>query len=159
MSDTGTDGLTAKQRREIRKGYIELIAQILPTHTITFNFGPWVSTGFAHHCMKGFCGRIERVALGRGYYKMSIGRLIVLGFPEHLDKNPHWHCVAHAPGNLATLLAIHSAAVWESLVPTGQIHWSHPRSLPKIQDYFTKEMGLEGHWDEVFVYSPDPSQF
>ena len=144
-----------RKRVELRIAYDCFIQDFQPTQTVTFNFGPWVSCPVAHYRMKGYACRIERIANGRNWHRLYEPRLAIVGFPEHLDKNPHWHCVVRAPGRLSAAIDVCSAQIWDQLVPAGQIHVADPRTLEKIASYFTKELTIPGRTDEVFVYAKD----
>jgi hypothetical protein len=75
----------------LRAGYQRFITDFRMTHTVTFNFGPGTGIADAEYAMKGYGTRVERLALGRAYSWRPEPRLAIVGFPEHLETNRHWH--------------------------------------------------------------------
>lgn len=139
----------------VKESYKAWIAEFGMTHTLTFNFANQVGPKEARYKMKGFCGRIERAALGRYYYRRNEPRLGVVGFPEHMDSNPHWHCVVRAEGMLYHAIEVCSGPIWEKIAPGANIDFAHPRCIPAIQKYFLKDFLKDEASEEVFEYAAD----
>jgi hypothetical protein len=141
-----------QHRLQQRAAYREWLPSLRPTHELTFNFGTRVLPVTAHAKMLKVCKWVEERGLGRRWYTKSSGRLIVIGFPEHLDTNTHWHCVAVAHGKLPLGLYDAKTELWRRLAPRGQLNVERIDSIQKAASYFTKELHRPGRADEVFVY-------
>jgi hypothetical protein len=148
--------LSSTERRRITLAFGEFIDQIRASHFITFNFGYLVRPQDALPRMKFFCTKLERAALGRNWAKCrGEGRLIVIGFPERIDLNPHWHCVAYVPDATAVALEEKGIDIWADIERRGQLDVSEIRELPKVSRYIRKRLHLGDALENVFVYGQD----
>lgn len=82
--------------RAVRRGLIELIAQVGCTHAITLNSDRAMSKARIKQCFGTFCAEMDREIFGKARVRTipSGQRFKAFAVPEHLDTNAHLH--AHA---------------------------------------------------------------
>jgi hypothetical protein len=148
--------LSTIQIARLRKAYIDWLLSLEPTYFVTFNFGYKVSAATANYAIKGLCGQIERLALGRNYTKhRGSHRLVAVGFPEHPDSNPHWHAVVRASEDMALPLDWCGPVIWAELQPRGQLCAEPIEDRQKVISYSTKRLS-EAAIENVIFYGQDP---
>jgi hypothetical protein len=150
-----TKQLTLTSRIEVRDAFERFLKGLNPNWFITFNFGYRIRPLDAHNQMKGFCARLERVALGRNYTKYPNSRRpVAFGFPEHLDVNPHWHCVARMTQALEGALLAEGKEMWLDIASRGELDFSAIRTRNDVVSYCLKRFHILRAPESVFVYSP-----
>ena len=144
---------TQNQQERLRHAYQELIRHVRPNVFLTFNFGYLIAPLNAHDRMKGFCAALERKAHGRNYTKRgNRHRLLVVGFPERLKLNPHWHAVARVPDSMLIALKTEGEAIWLDWEPRGQLRIEEILDQAAVRSYSTKHLAHRLHVENVFVY-------
>jgi len=140
----------------LRQTYRQWLESLGITHFVTFNFGYRIGPYSAEYAMKGFCGRLERMAFGRNYAKRRCeDRLVMIGFLERADQNPHWHAVVRANADIRWALELCGPTIWEELQPRGQL-WVEPiEDERRVISYSTKRLTLAGLQDK-FLYAQNP---
>src|SRR4051794_1890781 len=93
-ADKQENKMHSSTKPQFRTNCMRMIGDIDPNYEITFNFGTKIDPITAACRIEEWCKRIERKAFGKRWYKKTDDRLLLVGFPEHLETNPHWHGVA-----------------------------------------------------------------
>lgn len=145
--------MSVEHRKRVRDGYRELISEQAVNYFITFNFGYMITPSVALDRMKGFCTALERKGLGHQWYKRPARkRLFMIGFPERLDLNPHWHAAARVPHSMVDPLEVHGAELWEKWASRGQLHAEEILDLASVNSYCTKRLHQPAASENVFLY-------
>jgi hypothetical protein len=150
--------LLYSQRLLLRDAYEQWGIDMRPTHEVTFNFETRITPASADAKMMRLCKWAEERGLGRRWSSKSADRLVVLGFPENMDSNTHWHCVAQASDLVRRGLYDAKVECWPKLAPRGHLHVERINDLESAASYFTKNLYLPNHVEEVFVYRGKPGR-
>ena len=150
VTDTALDA-----RFRIRDAYRNFIFRLNASHFITFNFGCQIRPDSASVLMDVFCCKLERRAHGRNWNKYPANKRITLvGFPEHLDSNRHWHAVAGMPNETGRVLNRLGSEIWANLVARGQLHQEAITSRQAVETYITKHLHRSRAIENVYVFTP-----
>ncbi len=156
MTDPLANAMTRAELRRLRDAFEEMLTRQRINFFITFNFGYRIKPEIALDRMKGFCASLERKALGRNWHKHpEKDRLFVMGFPEHLDVNPHWHALARVPKPTRILLYAEGPAMWEEKLPRGQLDIKKIEGRKRPISYAMKHYYRADSRAHIFVYSTD----
>lgn len=145
----------SRNRTMLRKAYVRLARSISPTHAVSFTFNRTVDPISGQNRIKGFINKVDRQVLGHNWDRMPKSmRTTAVGFPEHLERNCHWHTVMALPWGADTLVLLYGRKIWRCDVPTGELHISSLGSDIRWFDYITKEIHIPARVDNVLVYHP-----
>jgi hypothetical protein len=142
-------------RIQVRTAFMAWLEEREPNMVVTFTFGRLVKDVAAQVIMKNFMNAIQRAAYGRGWCKRPGNQWpVAVGFFEHETTNPHYHVLMRVDSKFGKVLKSRGAAIWRELAPRGQLHVENIKSLPKLLNYVTKELGWAEQPGSVFIYAP-----
>jgi hypothetical protein len=140
-------------RNALLPEYRAFLASIDPNVYPTFNFGYPVSIEVGQGSLVHFFNRLQRGVHGRAWYKRNTDQpMIVVGFWEHLDSNPHCHGVLSASKAESAWLLNYGEDCWLEQQKRGQLDFSKIESREKVISYITKEISKPDSQERMFVY-------
>lgn len=138
---------------ELRTKLREWIISLRPTIFITFNFGYHVSHEVGISSVIRFFNRLQRQVHGRNWHKRDTeDSMIVPGFWEHLDSNPHLHAVVRMSKDEWRWLLNNGTQEWLSLQTRGQLHFEKIEFLKKVINYIMKDFFGPNAQERLFTY-------
>lgn len=122
--------------------------------TVNFNCRSSVLT--AKKKLGDLCQRFDRHHIGRRYLKKSGARTLVIGFPEHVSSNIHFHCLVRH--NLKCDLTYKTKQSlleywWKGLLPSGTVHCQAAYDPEGAARYSTKEYFRADRFHDAFLSS------
>lgn len=87
-----------------------------------------------------FAQRLDRLTLGRSFYKRN-NRAIIVAIPEHFESNIHFHCLVRFQvcRQMRILGAYRMPTIWASVIPSGTLDFQEIRDLDGLANYITKD--------------------
>ncbi len=131
----------------------EWLATFEPNLFQTFNFGYKVSPEVGGSSIIRFFNRLQRCVHGRNWSKRKTEQpMLVIGFWEHLDSNPHCHVIIRATKEEWRWLLNKGNAFWLEQQKRGQLHFEKIESPEKVISYITKEFAKPDSQERMIVY-------
>lgn len=140
-------------RNALMSEYRDWFASLEPNEFITFNFGYPVSPEVGGGSIRHFFNCLQGGVHGRNWSKRKTKRsMIVVGFWEHIDSNPHLHAVAKMSKKERRWLYNGGDECWLQTQSRGQLDFSKIESRKKVISYVTKEIGGPDSQERLFAY-------
>jgi hypothetical protein len=140
-------------RTALLSEYREWLISVKPNEFITFNFGYPVSPEVGGGSIKHFFNCLQRAVHGRNWNtRKSKCSMIVVGFWEHIDSNPHLHAVAKMSKKERRWLYKSGEERWLEIQDRGQLDFSKIESRKKVTSYITKELSGPDSQERMFAY-------
>ena len=105
--------------------------------TLAFNGDTSVSA--ATDKLKLLHARLDRLALGPRWQKLSEQRITSISFPENIESNLHFHMLWSAPKSEDTLFQT-LPILWQEIVPAGDADMQLISGTDTLYGYCTKQM-------------------
>jgi hypothetical protein len=140
-------------RNELLAAYRGWLHSFKPNEFMTFNFGYPVSLEVGAGSVRHFFNCLQRGVYGRNWHKRRAKRsMIVGGFWEHLDSNPHLHAVVKISKKERQWLSKNGEELWLEIQTRGQLDFSEIKSRKKVISYITKEVAGPDSQERLFTY-------
>ena len=123
---------------------------------VTLNLNTTTTVRTAERYFHKFCQKLDRRILGRRWDRHRERRTLIIGVPEHLHSNFHFHCLMLRRGHLDLPMhrvMHHIEAAWPSVVKSGTSHFRTIEDLRGLTGYLGKETWKRENYNAI-VFSP-----
>jgi hypothetical protein len=136
-----------------RNEYRAWLLSLKPNVFLTFNFGYPVSLEIGGGSVRHFFNCLQRGVHGRNWSRRKTDRyMIVVGFWEHVDSNPHLHVIGKMSKKEWRWLLNNGNDLWLDIQKRGQLDFSKIESLKKVISYITKDFNGPDCQERLFIY-------